>query len=390
MNTIKNIFQLIMKMIIPTTLIVFQLTLSLSLFFIFSFDAKRVFQHSVDINSFFDGNIGNAYMLNLNTDNVTLKDLYNAYDEINQKLNIDSFASYTNTAVALGNGGEIYPAIQVSERIPKFKALKMYEGRYFDNQDFIYKEDAIVPVIIGYDLYKTNKYKIGSTFDVGGQKNKIIGVLDKGNVWPDQQVVTNGAITELGNTVLLPELLDQYSRPNFVYYFVIDKNTSDKGLYISQLKQILKKHHVVASINSVKAEADQEQNRLIEGNMLWLVFSLIFVLLSSAAIAITLISIIMNNKKSIGIKIAVGGSISYMKKLYILELFFIYVVSFLISLYMTKNSFGDTIDLWKELLSKEVLGIVLLVSLAVCLPTVIAVLNTFRKLQPKELIGGKD
>lgn len=244
--------------------------------------------------------------------------------------------------------------------------------------------DNRTPIILGKDFKK--EYKIGNTFNYQNRIFEIVGFFNESILIPTKTDQTTSSMLTDSNMILPIENdydLNKYSFEPIIVYFNNNLDDNLQGLN-DKLKDITENF----TIEKPSKDLERMLEYLKDEKLFELIRVLIISLIATASISITIIYLIVINKKRIGILYSVGCSKMATSKIMFKEFFVFVITGILIgSILYVKNGLNVfAFFLNENLMANEIISmtiIILLIGLVFSLN--ITVIN---KITPRELIGG--
>ena len=206
---------------------------------------------------------------------------------------------------------------------------------------------------------------------------KVVGILKEKSKW-FMQSVSDGMITSLDEKVFIPKQSDDV---NLHYYCVISRQeTTDKAL--KDISNAIERYNIDADKKLISTELSEQYKMKMTENKQWFSFSVIILIITSIGISILVAAHIQSREYEIGIKMAVGYSDRTIAALS-------FLTAYGGARFMLGNGYdngiysGDYVSLQIAAFG----GIVLFI---VFIPSLIVMTVKASRLQPKDLIGGRE
>lgn len=411
MKDFKLVIKSLTKRKLSVLLVALQVTVSILFLIFIACTIQKVFYLDITVSKNLKPNTNQILHFKLNTDSVTPEKYFAFRKQILKQSDVDSLGYFNNTYPliidSLSNNAAlmkmktessqddsfrmpgVISVIEMEKGMQGLKPLKIVEGRNFENSDFSSKQ-SIIPILVGYNFIKYNVVNIGTELydSSNNKKYKVIGVLEEHSTWfgysssfDSLEYLDNLFVVALNDG-------DFYPRPN---YYCIVNNSKAVPEVLANMILISKKEGLSIEIKTVSSELNEYRQQVIDDNVKWLMFSLFFILMTSLGMASVMISSVVSRSKEIGIRIAVGYSIKHIQKLFIMEVLLIILVSSLVSIIISVYTINmSSSSLNGNNVSLLIVAIVVGISLFISIPPVIAIVYRLKRIQPRELIGGKE
>ena len=370
----KEILKSISKRTLFNILIFLQVLFSILYFFSTTISMQAVINSNISANSELDSNPKRTlHMLIQNEDSK----YFSKFKEELLNANLDS--------VELAKGCE------------NLKKINVATGRYFTDADFK-KENATGSkskpflMILGSEFANNQNLKVGDSYhDVNDKYYKVVGILEPNSKW-FYQTVSDGMIMVMDNAVMVAYVNDS-ENPIMHYYSILNDNVnSDDAIY--KINKIAKKYNIVVEAKTISTELNETYSESVSQDISWVIFSLI--ILVTIGTSILIVSHMYMRKNEIGIRMACGYSFKKVLLLLWGEFLVVAILAFLSALLIAYISCSGG----KEIMSSAYhissfhlsYGIVLIgigIFLLMCIPSLLVLVFKLRKVQPKDLIGGK-
>jgi putative ABC transport system permease protein len=421
MGNMKLILKSLMKRKLSALLIAVQIIVSILFLITISCAIQEIFYLDMTVPRNLNYPTNQILHIKMNNDMATQKKYFAFREEVFKNLNVKFLGYYNdhdtfmidslikspylkqmrkeqNVGEFLGDGE--LSAVSMEKGVNSLKTLKVIKGRNFFDGDFDAK-NSFVPVLAGYKLLKYRILDIGSEFYHRSEKKKykVVGVLQEGSTWlmftPSQ-----GMYQYLDDQLIVPLNINDYivsapELPKLDYYSVADNLNDVPGIVVG-MKTISEKVGLPIEIRTIKSELDESQEKVLQDNIKWLVFSLFFIIMTALEIASIMLSSVVARKREIGIRIAMGYSIRKIQNLIVGEILFILMLAALVAILIalwTTNSvpsffYNKAPDGYG--VSPAIMAIAIGAVLFMSIPPVAMIVSRIKKIQPHELIGGKE
>lgn len=328
----------------------------------------------------------------------------------NESISIESdekIAAYAGLKDNVHNGNKdmlvsgIVPAIMLESGIESMKPLEIIEGRGLTDSDYKQSNDHHIPILIGYSLLAHNVFNIGEEIidKPNNRLYKVVGVLKEKSTWykfnPEQ-----GDYLYLDDKVVIPFNTEMYS--GFIqgmmpinYYSVIDqsRNVFDA---INFLKELANEIDLQVEVDTLENELGKLLDEMWNENIIWLIFSVFFIIMTIIGMVFIVLSSMISRKYEIGIRMALGSSITQICEMLVGELLVTVAISSSITMIYSFYTINYSKSKWYDAVSNgyHVSPSIVMVALAtiviIILIPAIVIVHKVNKLQPNELIGGSN
>lgn len=394
----RGIFNSLCKRKLSNTLLVIQIALALLYFFASAASLQTAFYANIKIPKVMDMPTSEIVHLEVQHDEWGLKEqnFKRFCKNLEESGIVQVVTTYRNTDMyneVFINGTN--PALEITLGMNRLKQFHVVEGRDLREGDFCKKgtKKEPIPILVGNKLAEDALLKMGSMICNGNDIwYKVTGILAEDDTWFFQKI-TDGIFLSLDNQVIIP-ISDNGLEMN--YYCILTDNKS-KTEVLSEIRKEAEKQELIIEADILSEEMNVIFEETLSENMKWLLFSVIILIMISVGTATIITARMYSRKKEIGIRLAVGYS---MKRIYLLltgEITVLCMLAFGAAILGTKGLLGNgIIDMAGMIvftgyyLSPELILLGGLITITMCLPSIIALYVSFHKLQPKDLIGGKE
>lgn len=294
--------------------------------------------------------------------------------------------------------------VTVDKDCNKLKKIIIKSGRYFNNDDHSNKKvngskKKPLSMIIGSEFAHNNNLKVGDIYkDFIDQYYKVVGILEPNSKWFYNEV-TSGDIMMLDNAVMVAyvENSDIYMMESSIMHFysiVKDNVSTDKA--IATINNLAKKYNIIQEPKVISSELEQLNEENIERNSGWLIIAIAIMVFVAIGTSILIMSHMYMRRNEIGIRMANGYSLKKVSLLICGEFFVVSLLAFLSALIYTifycsggKMAMSSTYFISSYHLTGSVVIISIGIFLLMCIPSLLVLVFKLRKVQPKDLIGGK-
>lgn len=272
--------------------------------------------------------------------------------------------------------------------------LKVQEGELLDETDF--KDNySEFPVLMGEDLVREYNVKVGDTVNVNGNKVQIKGILKQGQEFFIERFETSPLIS-MDKTMVSPRNVDVCTKSNsYNNNFLIIKSNEIKKDIEKRVDQMSKEKDYPVSFTDIREYMNREYTDKYKRFKSYLRIDIAIIIFALLGVAVTLIMIVNSRKKEFGVRIAVGATKSYLCFMILTEVFILSIVGLFIGLIGEINSdlifinriIGQSIF---QFFNLKVIGTVILISVVLIGIFSLSAVRQLFKMEPRELIKGRD
>lgn len=398
----KEIFKSISKRTLFNILIFLQVLFSILYFFITTISMQAVVNSNISAKNELDSNPKRT--LHMEIQNEDSKNFSKFKEELLNANLVDGLTGWRNSDLTpdthvIGEKGDSFDNVQLAKGSEKLKEINVATGRYFTDADFK-KENATgskskpFSMILGSEFANNQNLKVGDSYhDVNDKYYKVVGILEPNSKW-FRQTVSEGMIMVMDNAVMVAYVNDS-ENPIMHYYSILNDNVnSDDAIY--KINKIAKKYNIVLEANTISTELDETYSESVNQDISWVIFSLIILVFVTIGTSILIVSHMYMRKNEIGIRMACGYSFKKVLLLLWGEFLVVSILAFISALLIAYISYSGG----KEMMFSAYYfssfhlsyGIVLIgigIFLLMCIPSLLVLVFKLRKVQPKDLIGGK-
>lgn len=398
----KEILKSITKRTLFNILIFLQVLFSILYFFITTISMQAVVNSNISAKNELDSNPKRT--LHMEIQNEDSKNFSKFKEELLNANLVDGLTGWRNSDLTpdthvIGEKGDSFDNVQLAKGSEKLKKINVATGRYFTDEDFK-KENATgskskpFSMILGSEFANNQNLKVGDSYhDVNDKYYKVVGILEPNSKW-FRQTVSEGNIMVMDNAVMVAYVNDP-ENPLMHYYSILNDNVnSDDAIY--KINKIAKKYNIVVEAKTISTELNETYSESVSQDISWVIFSLIILVFVTIGTSILIVSHMYMRKNEIGIRMACGYSFKKVLLLLWGEFLVVSILAFLSALLIAYISYsgGKEIMFSAYYFSSFHLsyGIVLIgigVFLLMCIPSLLVLVFKLRKVQPKDLIGGK-
>ena len=398
----KEILKSITKRTLFNILIFLQILFSILYFFITTISMQAVVNSNISAKNELDSNPKRT--LHMEIQNEDSKNFSKFKEELLNANLVDGLTGWRNSDLTpdthvIGEKGDSFDNVQLAKGSEKLKKINVATGRYFTDADFK-KENATgskskpFSMILGSEFANNQNLKVGDSYhDVNDKYYKVVGILEPNSKW-FRQTVSEGMIMVIDNAVMVAYVNDS-ENPLMHYYSILNDNVnSDDAIY--KINKIAKKYNIVVEAKTISTELNETYSESVSQAISWVIFSLIILVFVTIGTSILIVSHMYMRKNEIGIRMACGYSFKKVLLLLWGEFLVVSILAFLSALLIAYISYsgGKEIMFSAYYFSSFHLsyGIVLIgigVFLLMCIPSLLVLVFKLRKVQPKDLIGGK-
>lgn len=398
----KEILKSITKRTLFNILIFLQILFSILYFFITTISMQAVVNSNISAKNELDSNPKRT--LHMEIQNEDSKNFSKFKEELLNANLVDGLTGWRNSDLTpdthvIGEKGDSFDNVQLAKGSEKLKKINVATGRYFTDADFK-KENATgskskpFSMILGSEFANNQNLKVGDSYhDVNDKYYKVVGILEPNSKW-FRQTVSEGMIMVMDNAVMVAYVNDS-ENPIMHYYSILNDNVnSDDAIY--KINKIAKKYNIVLEANTISTELDETYSESVNQDISWVIFSLIILVFVTIGTSILIVSHMYMRKNEIGIRMACGYSFKKVLLLLWGEFLVVSILAFISALLIAYISYSGG----KEMMFSAYYfssfhlsyGIVLIgigIFLLMCIPSLLVLVFKLRKVQPKDLIGGK-
>ena len=398
----KEILKSITKRTLFNILIFLQILFSILYFFITTISMQAVVNSNISAKNELDSNPKRT--LHMEIQNEDSKNFSKFKEELLNANLVDGLTGWRNSDLTpdthvIGEKGDSFDNVQLAKGSEKLKKINVATGRYFTDADFK-KENATgskskpFSMILGSEFANNQNLKVGDSYhDVNDKYYKVVGILEPNSKW-FRQTVSEGMIMVIDNAVMVAYVNDS-ENPLMHYYSILNDNVNiDAAIY--KINKIAKKYNIVVEAKTISTELNETYSESVSQDISWVIFSLIILVFVTIGTSILIVSHMYMRKNEIGIRMACGYSFKKVLLLLWGEFLVVSILAFLSALLIAYISYsgGKEIMFSAYYFSSFHLsyGIVLIgigVFLLMCIPSLLVLVFKLRKVQPKDLIGGK-
>lgn len=398
----KEILKSISKRTLFNILIFLQVLFSILYFFITTISMQAVVNSNISAKNELDSNPKRT--IHMEIQNEDSKNFSKFKEELLNANLVDGLTGWRNSDLTpdthvIGERGDNFDNVQLAKGSEKLKEINVATGRYFTDADFK-KENATgskskpFSMILGSEFANNQNLKVGDSYhDVNDKYYKVVGILEPNSKW-FRQTVSEGNIMVMDNAVMVAYVNDP-GNPIMHYYSILNDNVnSDDAIY--NINKIAKKYNIVLEAKTISTELDETYSESVSQDISWVIFSLIILVFVTIGTSILIVSHMYMRKNEIGIRMACGYSFKKVLLLLWGEFLVVSILAFLSALLIAyiSCSGGKEMMFSAYYISSFHLsyGIVLIgigIFLLMCIPSLLVLVFKLRKVQPKDLIGGK-
>lgn len=292
-----------------------------------------------------------------------------------------------------------YETLTINFGMLDFLKLQLSDGRNFSPSDFKGVSDyKTVPTIIGSSL--SSIYKLGdiitcprSPNQLDNSKFEVVGILKSGQEFFKNDMLGEGPLN-LNDVLIFPVNCDFAETVNSYFNNLcsIPSNTSEAT---EKIFDVSKNHNMMLNVSSIKdliTSKYEEDLTLLRG---YLVINISMIIFSLFGIVVTMIMLVESRKREFGIRLATGATKSYLYSLILGEMLVTDVIGFIFGLLIYRLEGGRIIEYslsqgFFEFYNFKVIGTMIGISLALIILFSLNVIVRIYKMEPRELIKGRD
>lgn len=398
----KEILKSITKRTLFNILIFLQILFSILYFFITTISMQAVVNSNISAKNELDSNPKRT--LHMEIQNEDSKNFSKFKEELLNANLVDGLTGWRNSDLTpdthvIGEKGDSFDNVQLAKGSEKLKKINVATGRYFTDADFK-KENATgskskpFSMILGSEFANNQNLKVGDSYhDVNDKYYKVVGILEPNSKW-FRQTVSEGMIMVIDNAVMVAYVNDS-ENPLMHYYSILNDNVnSDDAIY--KINKIAKKYNIVVEAKTISTELNETYSESVSQDISWVIFSLIILVFVTIGTSILIVSHMYMRKNEIGIRMACGYSFKKVLLLLWGEFLVVSILAFLSALLIAYISYSGGKEIMFSAyyfssfhLSYGIVLIGIVVFLLMCIPSLLVLVFKLRKVQPKDLIGGK-
>lgn len=398
----KEILKSITKRTLFNILIFLQVLFSILYFFITTISMQAVVNSNISAKNELDSNPKRT--LHMEIQNEDSKNFSKFKEELLNANLVDGLTGWRNSDLTpdthvIGEKGDSFDNVQLAKGSEKLKKINVATGRYFTDADFK-KENATgskskpFSMILGSEFANNQNLKVGDSYhDVNDKYYKVVGILEPNSKW-FRQTVSEGNIMVMDNAVMVAYVNDP-ENPLMHYYSILNDNVnSDDAIY--KINKIAKKYNIVVEAKTISTELNETYSESVSQDISWVIFSLIILVFVTIGTSILIVSHMYMRKNEIGIRMACGYSFKKVLLLLWGEFLVVSILAFLSALLIAYISYSGGKEIMFSAyyfssfhLSYSIVLIGIGVFLLMCIPSLLVLVFKLRKVQPKDLIGGK-
>lgn len=398
----KEILKSISKRTLFNILIFLQVLFSILYFFSTTISMQAVINSNISANSELDSNPKRTlHMLIQNEDS---KYFSKFKEELLNANLVNGLTGWRNSDLTpdtrvIGDTEDDFDSVELANGSEKLKKINVATGRYFTDADFR-KENATgskskpFSMILGSEFANNQNLKVGDSYhDVNDKYYKVVGILEPNSKW-FYQTVSEGMIMVMDNAVMVAYVNDS-ENPIMHYYSILNDNVnSDDAIY--KINTIAKKYNIILNTDIISDKLDQQYDNSVSSNISWIILSIFIMAFVSVGTSILIISHMYKRKYEIGVRMAYGYSFKKVLLLLCGEFLIVAILAFLSALIIAyiscsggKEMLTSTYYISSFHLSSGLVFISIGIFLLMCIPSLLVLVFKLRKVQPKDLIGGK-
>jgi len=277
--------------------------------------------------------------------------------------------------------------------------IEIYEGRSLNKDDFNTDNVEEIPILAGYK-YK-DIIKLGTVLTVGDQKEKfkVVGIMKPNNKWFSDDDYIRLPLEDIDSRFIIPftptQKNDLMSTLCMLHkmFFVLD--SSDDFLTLSeQIERKALDLGLKVSCVTMAQELQEYKNEKLETFKINIFISIFFMIAALSGTTAVILSSIIQRKREFGIRLATGASINSLKIIIVGEIMLITIISAIVAFAISYLNNYTSISLYKEivfdLFKDEVLLFILASIIIMTFASSILPIIKINRLQPRELIGGRE
>ena len=243
--------------------------------------------------------------------------------------------------------------------------------------------------------------KLGTVLTVGDQKEKfkVVGIMKPNNKWFSDDDYIRLPLEDIDSRFIIPftptQKNDLMSTLCMLHkmFFVLD--SSDDFLTLSeQIERKALDLGLKVSCVTMAQELQEYKNEKLETFKINIFISIFFMIAALSGTTAVILSSIIQRKREFGIRLATGASINSLKIIIVGEIMLITIISAIVAFAISYLNNYTSISLYKEivfdLFKDEVLLFILASIIIMTFASSILPIIKINRLQPRELIGGRE
>ncbi len=404
----KEILKSICKRKMFNLLIFLQFAFAVLYFFITAMSIQSAFNSNIAVNRELEPSPERTIHMEVQEEESHPKNFINFKRDLLKSNMVENFSGWRLDMMEsiedyeTGNDSEenYIDCINITKDSNLLKTIDVKDGRYFTDDDYNNKkangtEEKPFSMIVGSDFAKERNLKAGDSFvDFNENVYSIVGVLEPGSKFFDSPIF-EGRIVVMDNAVMAANTGDIIYHPMMHYYSIVKENTTPEEA-IESVKAIAQKNDIILSTDLISDELSKVYDESVRENSSWMIFSLVIFALVAIGTSILIVAHMHMRQNEIGIRMAYGYS--FKKILFLMwgELFTVAIGSFLFAIVLSTLLYPSggikmmsAYYLSTHYLSTQLIIIGAVMFLIMCLPSAFALVYNLKKVQPKDLIGGK-
>lgn len=396
----REILKSLGKRKLANFLIFLQIMFSFTYFFTTAASIQKVFHVYSEVPRALNTDGERIMMAEIQNDIIEGKEFLSFCEDLKREGKIEKIGTYHNTWLDSErmNADDVY-GIEVSQDVDWIKSIQTEDGRGFQPDDFVSErvngsEEHPLPMLVGQELAQKYSLQIGEQLsDLNGVYYEVVGVLRHGSRW-FMQTIPEGLSLSLENQVVIP--LPENGDVQMYYYFKVSDGVASEEAGES-IERIAERYQIQLSVDSVAHDLQEQFDEDLNENIQWMCFSLIVLLMISIGLTTLIVARMYSRKREIGIRIAVGYTLRQVCRLFVGEVLILVLTGLLSAIAVSRVFVGNGTDYWEGLVSSTGMMLTypivisgLILGILMCVPSIVTLFVKFRKLQPKNLIGGKE
>ncbi|MDO5291743.1 MAG: ABC transporter permease [bacterium] len=397
MRELKEIIKSLWKRKLSSLLLCIQIVVSLFIFILIA----CVFQQIVYLRDIVPSNLDtkeDSIIHMMFAESTSMKSFSKLSDYINSIDGVQTFNNFRTKYLEFpeldgDENGEVNK-VCLGQGMELIKHLDIIEGRPLEDKDYE-QQKGNKPVVVGYQFYTNNGLSIGSEIkDQSDTVYEIVGVLKEGSNWFFQSI-SDALFQSLDYAIVAPTWNQEEEMEVALHYYCVIEDPRLADQIQSNIKTYASEHKISMESEMLQTELQENLTKMMDKNIKWLVFCGFFIFATSIGTATVILSALYTRKREIGIRIALGYSIAKLKRLFVGQISVITLLAFIIATilsYIIIGPYNSVINIENTgmYMSCEVLAAAFFIAVIISIPTTVALLYKLNRIQPREVIGGRE
>lgn len=339
---------------------------------------------------------GDAYLstvrFEVNTEETALEDFLKCKKELLATGRYETICFFHETFFTQSNGTESISVLELGQGMEKIMSPGVAQGRFLEESDYTDKEKKVV---VGSDLAEQFQLQVGDRLEEHGVNatGTVIGILKRGERWLSYDVLEAQSML-LDNQILAPKT-DGKVR---MFYYGVLKKGENKAQAVQETNKIISGQNVVMAATDMEQELQENLEEKLGENMQWMVFTVAIFAMIALGTALVIYARLYQQKREIGIFMAMGYSHKRILGYQIGEMGILGVLGYVAAVFAAKLLLGNgtsddlagMITYSGQSLDTTIMLLTFLAIILILLPSFLMEIFGILRLQPRELIGGND